>query len=66
MERRIMGFHQDEEGHWVAELECGHNRHVRHQPPWEERAWVLTAEGRSSRLGTRVRCAECAPESAPS
>ena len=64
MERRITGFHQDDEGHWVAELECGHTRHVRHQPPWEERPWVLTAEGRSSRLGTMVPCPECDTESA--
>ena len=33
MERQVTGFHQDEEGHWVAELECGHNQHVRHDPP---------------------------------
>jgi hypothetical protein len=33
MERLIVGFHQDEEKHWVAQLECGHNQHVRHQPP---------------------------------
>src|SRR5262249_8363555 len=26
-------------GHWVAELECGHNPHVRHDPPWECRPW---------------------------
>jgi hypothetical protein len=25
MERQVTGFHQDEEGHWVAELECAHN-----------------------------------------
>lgn len=62
MERRIIGFHQDDEDHWVAELECGHTRHVRHQPPWEARLWVLTAEGRSSRLGTVVPCAECDTE----
>ena len=29
MDKRIVGFHQDEEAHWVAELECGHNQHVR-------------------------------------
>ena len=33
MKRRIVGFHQDEEQHWVAELECRHNQHVRHDPP---------------------------------
>ena len=59
MQRKIAGFHQDEEGQWVAELECGHTRHVRHEPPWTIREWVLTPEGRESRLGTLVECAEC-------
>ena len=45
-ERLIVGFHQDQEGDWVAELDCGHNQHVRHNPPWQERAWVLSSEGR--------------------
>jgi hypothetical protein len=27
-ERQVTGFHRDEEGHWVAELECEHNQHV--------------------------------------
>ena len=26
MERQVTGFHQDAEGHWVAELECGTTR----------------------------------------
>jgi len=26
MRRRIVGFNQDEEAHWVAELECGHQQ----------------------------------------
>ena len=39
--RRIRGFHKDEEGYWVAELDCGHTRHMRHDPPWQERTWVL-------------------------
>jgi len=37
MEQPITGFHLDEEGHWVAELACGHFQHVRHSPPWMER-----------------------------
>lgn len=28
--RRIVGFHQDEGGDWVAELSCMHRQHVRH------------------------------------
>ena len=44
--RSITGFHQDEHGDWVADLECGHTQHVRHQPPWQERPWVISQEGR--------------------
>lgn len=33
MQQRITGFHLDEENHWVAELECGHFQHTRHDPP---------------------------------
>jgi Protein of unknown function (DUF3565) len=59
MDQPITGFHQDAEGHWVAQLECGHNQHVRHQPPWESRPWVVTPEGRASRLGVRLNCVKC-------
>ena len=58
-ERRIIGFHQDSEEHWVAELECGHQQHVRHTPPWQLRPWVLTAAGRAARLGTVLLCPAC-------
>ena len=34
MQRTIIGFHQDEAQEWVADLECGHQQHVRHTPPW--------------------------------
>ena len=60
MERRIVGFHQDEERHWVAELDCGHTQHVRHDPPWQVRPWVTTAEGRAEHLGTSLECPGCA------
>lgn len=59
MERRITGFHQDPEGHWVAELECGHSQHVRHDPPWQVRAWVLEPQSRTKRLGTALNCVRC-------
>jgi len=61
-ERRIIGFHQDDEGHWVADLECGHTRHVRHDPPWEQRPWVTSPEGRASFLGVKLGCKRCADE----
>ncbi len=59
MQRKITGFHLDEEGHWVAELECGHNQHVRHDPPYVERPWVITEHGRRSRLGQELNCVRC-------
>src|SRR5438270_14050484 len=62
MRRKIVGYHQDEVGHWVADLDCGHPQHVRHQPPWLERSWVTTAQGRRSRLGMELDCKRCDEE----
>lgn len=59
MERAIVGYHQDEEGDWVAELSCGHNQHVRHRPPFQLRPWVLTVDGRRTRLGRPLDCPLC-------
>lgn len=62
MERRIVGFHLDEEHHWVADLECGHAQHVRHDPPWQVRPWVTTPEGRARFLGVTLHCIKCDDE----
>jgi hypothetical protein len=59
MLRQIIGFHQDEHGDWVADLECGHAQHVRHRPPWTNRPWVVTPEGRARHLGRSLRCKKC-------
>ena len=59
MQRRIVGFHQDAERHWVAELECGHGQHVRHEPPWQVREWVTTPAGRHAWLGRMLECRSC-------
>ena len=56
---QIRGFHKDEEGDWVADLDCGHTRHMRHNPPWQERGWVTTRSGRESRIGQDINCKEC-------
>ena len=58
-QRSIIGFHLDEHGDWVAELECGHTQHVRHQPPWQNREWVMSLEGRNSHLGQNLACKKC-------
>jgi Protein of unknown function (DUF3565) len=59
MNQKITGFYTDSENHWVAELECGHGQHMRHDPPWIERLWVMTEEGRNSRLGQELSCVRC-------
>ena len=63
-ERKIVGFHQDDQSNWVADLECGHTQHVRHNPPWMNRLWVMTDEGRRSRIGTTLVCKKCEEKSA--
>ena len=59
MLREIDGFHRDPVGDWVAELHCGHGQHVRHQPPFLSRPWVVTDEGRASQLGVELECPLC-------
>ncbi|MDZ7682766.1 MAG: DUF3565 domain-containing protein [Fodinibius sp.] len=59
MKKPIIGYHKDEEDDWVAELACGHNQHVRHDPPWQLRPWVTTEAGREEHLGNRLDCKKC-------
>ena len=59
MKRSIIGFCRDEENHWIANLDCGHNQHVRHQPPFVNRPWVVNEEGRKSTLGKKLNCVRC-------
>jgi len=59
MKQAIIGFHQDEQGDWIADLACGHAQHVRHQPPLTSRPWVLTEAGRRSHLGQQLNCLKC-------
>lgn len=59
MKQKITDYLQDMENHWVAKLSCGHVQHVRHDPPWMEREWVTTEEGRQSRIGVELNCVVC-------
>lgn len=60
----IVGFHRDDEDHWVAQLACGHNQHVRHDPPLVRRDWTQTAAGRAAMIGFQLECKKCV-EGAP-
>lgn len=62
MKRKIIGYDKDEQGDWRAELECGHYQHVRHSPPLVTREWVLTEDGRGSRIGFELNCKRCDEE----
>ena len=59
MDTTIVGFHRDDAGDWVAELACGHGQHMRHRPPWQERPWVTTEEGRQRKIGVTIECPLC-------
>lgn len=59
MLQAIIGFDTDEENHWVAKLQCGHNQHVRHQPPFINRPWVLNKISREKMLGHQLNCKKC-------
>ncbi len=59
MQQAIVGFHLDDEGHFVADLAYGHGQHVRHDPPWQNRPWVLTEQRRNEKLGMKLECKRC-------
>ncbi|MGN0859932.1 MAG: DUF3565 domain-containing protein [Stenotrophomonas sp.] len=48
----------------MAELACGHGRHVRHNPPWSNRPWTQTEAGRAGMLGQWVDCRLCSQQAA--
>ncbi len=64
MQRKIIAFHRDAQGHWVADLECGHEQHVRHRPPWINRPWIVSQAGRDRHIGRRLNCKQCDIENA--
>jgi Protein of unknown function (DUF3565) len=56
---KIVGFHLDGSLDWVADLECGHQQHVRHNPPCTTRHWVTTSQGRLEHIGRELLCSLC-------
>jgi hypothetical protein len=59
MNQSITGYHQDEEKDWVARLACGHFQHVRHNPPFINRPWVISLAGRNKMIGYNLSCKKC-------
>jgi hypothetical protein len=62
IKQKIASFHQDEVGDWVAVLSCGHQRHIRHNPPWTNHPWVVTPAGRQRFIGVEIECKACGEE----
>ncbi|ALH94889.1 DUF3565 domain-containing protein [Acinetobacter equi] len=59
MRRKIINFSLDQENDWIAHLDCDHSQHVRHDPPWQNRPWVMTEIGRRGKLGSELNCKIC-------
>lgn len=59
MERTIVDLVRDDDGDWVAQLDCLHRQHLRHRPPLWSAPWVLDDDARSSRVGTALNCPLC-------
>ena len=59
---KITGFHLNEDNHWVANLSCGQTQHVRHNPPWYQREWVLSDSGRNDFIGFELEYKSCNDE----
>jgi len=59
MQQPIITFETDEHDDWVAILQCNHRQHVRHNPPWFNRPWVITVEGRQAHIGYFLSCKHC-------
>lgn len=65
MHQAITGYSQDDEGHWMAKLDCGHHEQMRHDLPKANNAWVLTKAGRDDKVGVVLICSNCIAGIAP-
>ncbi len=59
MERSITVFALDDKGDPIAILSCGHPQHVRNNPPFINRPWVATEQGRNGMIGKILNCVRC-------
>jgi hypothetical protein len=65
MHHAITGYFQDDAGHWVARLDCGHDLHLQHNPPVANNPWILTQTGRDDKIGVLLICTNCIAGVAP-
>lgn len=65
MPRTILAFTRDADGDWVARLDCGHHRHIRHRPPLADYPWIADDAARDARIGAAIECDRCARAELP-
>ncbi len=49
----------------MADLDCGHSQHTRHEPPFFPRPWVTTEAGRLEQIGQSLNCVRCDRQEMP-
>jgi tellurite resistance-related uncharacterized protein len=59
LQRTILEFEKDEEDDWRVVLDCGHKRHLRHDPPREIRPQLSDPSVRESAIGNTIDCGRC-------
>jgi len=65
MKRKILSFETDQDKEWRVVLDCGHRRHLRHDPPRETRPRLDDPEARQAVVGRRIECGRCAQRLVP-
>jgi tellurite methyltransferase len=57
--RKMLSFTPDGDA-WIAALDCGHRRHIRHRPPLSSFPWIDDPAGRTAHIGQSIECGRCA------
>jgi len=65
MLRNIVSFDTDEDGEWQVRLDCGHRRHLRHDPPRETRPDLADPASREAAIGQKIECGRCRQRTIP-
>ena len=62
--RTMLSFSRDGDA-WIAQLDCGHRRHIQHRPPLSSYPWVDDPNSRATHVGQSIECGRCLQRSWP-
>jgi tellurite methyltransferase len=54
----MLSFSRDGDA-WVAQLDCGHRRHIQHRPPLSSYPWIDDSDARAAHVGQPIECGRC-------